>query len=268
MSIVERVRLTARGARYRWKLNAPEIAWMMRSIPRGGVAVDIGAHKGAYTHWMSRAVGKHGWVVSVEPQPALARALDESMRRCGRVCVRVLNAASERVGRATLHIPIDSSHGASLAAKDPARRVIEAEVELVTLPEIVDRFDLQRLDFVKIDAEGHELEIVRGALPALARFGPAMLIESEARAHSNGRSHLDELVSMLAPLGYEGRFSTGRFWLPVSDMDVNVHQSYGRGRFCNNIAFEIPRSLAAARQTTCKRFDGSLAACGRKLDCE
>jgi hypothetical protein len=56
----------------RYRLEKQEIKLVQRHLAPGDVAVDVGAHKGAYTWWMRRAVGESGRVYAFEPQPALA----------------------------------------------------------------------------------------------------------------------------------------------------------------------------------------------------
>jgi FkbM family methyltransferase len=79
---------------------------VQRHLTAGAVAVDVGAHKGAYTWWMRRAVGETGRVYAFEPQPGLAdelRALT-SGSRYGNVVVENLGLSSA-AGRLMLHVP-------------------------------------------------------------------------------------------------------------------------------------------------------------------
>ena len=240
MSLKLSTRLFARAARYRWKLNRPEIARMLLALPKGGVAIDIGAHKGAYTYWMGKRVGPSGRVIAVEPQERMARGLVASLGSVGLKHTSVIHAAASATpGQGTINVPLDSTHGASMGALDAKRAVEAVPVRLVTIDELAEAHAFDRLDFIKIDAEGHELPIVRGGLNTLARFRPALLIESEARAHEPGAlSHLEELNAMLEPLGYAGSFNDGKRWLGVEQMDADTHQNYGVGRFCNNMYYE------------------------------
>jgi FkbM family methyltransferase len=239
MSLTLASRLVARAARYRWKLNRPEIARMLGALPRGGAAIDIGAHKGAYSFWMGRRLGTRGRLIAVEPQERMVEGLVASLGSVGMTQATVVHAAaSAEPGRGTINIPRDSTHGASMGDLGDGREVDAVPVRLVSIDELVESFGLTRLDFVKIDAEGHELEIVRGGLASFERFRPGLLVESEARAHEPGAvSHLDTLRGMLEPLGYAGSFNDGSRWLSIDEMDPDRHQNYGVGRFCNNIYF-------------------------------
>ena len=211
---------------------------MLQSLPRGGCAIDIGAHKGAYTYWMAKRVGKSGRVLAVEPQPRVASALRDTLESSGLSQASVLHAAaSSHDGQGTINIPRDSTHGASLEPLGEEREIDPTPVDLRTIPSIMNALGWDRLDFVKIDAEGHELAIIGGSLEAFRRFRPAILVESEARTHEGDRSHIDALQNMLGPLGYRGQFHDGRRWRPLDELDVSIHQNYGVGRFCNNLFF-------------------------------
>ena len=64
-----------RAWRYRLVIEKHEIKFMLNHLGPGNTAVDIGAHKGAYTYWMSKYVGEKGKVFSFEPQPRLNKQL-------------------------------------------------------------------------------------------------------------------------------------------------------------------------------------------------
>jgi FkbM family methyltransferase len=243
------LRLFARAARYRWKLNVPEIAHMRSVLPRGGTVIDIGAHKGAYAFWMALTVGTKGSVLAVEPQAPVAAELARSLASWGLTQVHVIHAAaSDHTGHGTINIPDDSSHGASLNPLGPGRHVRPTPIRLETIDHLADQHNLKSMHFIKIDAEGHELPIVDGALDAIKRFRPHLLIEADARAHAHdggtGRTHLDALEQRLCPLGYHGAFHDRRAWRPLAEIDLSIHQAYGSPLYCPNILF-TPTPLPA-----------------------
>lgn len=78
-----RIRWLFRAWRYRYRLERREITLLLQQLRPGDWAVDVGAHKGAYTYWMQRAAGATGQVFALEPQPLLADAglgLDLTLR--------------------------------------------------------------------------------------------------------------------------------------------------------------------------------------------
>jgi hypothetical protein len=76
-------------------------------------------------------------------------------------------------------------------------------VPLETIDALVSRCGLQRLDVVKLDIEGSEVDALEGALTAIARFRPLVLLEvEEPRLASQGRTK-QELVQAVEAVGYE-----------------------------------------------------------------
>src|SRR3954464_15885806 len=110
-----RLKFTYRSYRYRFRVDPAEIRFMRRKLRRGQVAVDIGCHKGAYTYWMRRSVGRSGIVYAFEPQPqqvAYLRAAFSAMQYDNVELVPM--AVSDTCGLMPLHTPAESTHFASL----------------------------------------------------------------------------------------------------------------------------------------------------------
>jgi FkbM family methyltransferase len=153
----------------------PHLLGLARALVRpGAVAIDVGAHVGAWTMLLASLVGPTGRVIACEPfapSAARARAMVESVGFADRV--RVIDAAvGDRVGKARLYGTGDSM----------LRTLVEGdatdggEVSIVTL----DSLGIARADVIKIDTEGFELAVLRGASELLARCDPALIIELHA----------------------------------------------------------------------------------------
>jgi len=206
----------------------------------GGVCIDVGAHKGAYTYWMARRVGSRGTVFAIEPQNRLIGPLNAAF--AGMRQVRVVEAAaSDRSAESVLmSIRRDSTHGASLDGLE-GEGVDTASVRTVSLDDFLQSQAIGRLDFVKIDAEGHELRILAGAMRLLERFRPPVLAEIEARHHPGETDPVGRAVASLAPLDYRVEFYFGGAWRDVSQFDAARHQRYGHGKYVNNFLFVARR---------------------------
>jgi FkbM family methyltransferase len=235
------IRLVFRAWRYRYKLNRLEIERMLQLIPRGGVGVDIGAHKGAYTYWMARRVGRSGRVFAFEPQPRLAAPLARTFAamRLPQVSVIEMAASSSTADGVPMSVRRHSTHGAALDRFEGPDVDVVA-VKTISVDDFIAGQSPPRLDFIKIDAEGHELSILEGALEALRRFRPAVLAEIEVRHHpgaANGANPIEQVVHLLAGLGYQCEFPFNGSWHPVSAFDAATHQTYGQGEYANNFLF-------------------------------
>jgi FkbM family methyltransferase len=192
----------------------PEILGLSEVVGRGSVCVDVGAAAGLYTLVLSRLVGPSGRVHSVEPltfaHPGCARLL--RARAAGNVR-RHRVALGSAPGRALMSVPVGQHGlvtGRSFLAQAPSELGANAEfdghvdvpVEVKTLDSLCEQNGLGRLDFVKIDVEGAELQVLEGGEEAIAKWRPAILLEIEARHIARYGGAAAEIVTWLARRGY------------------------------------------------------------------
>lgn len=224
--MLDRVRFLYRAQRYKNSLDKAEIAYLCSTLKAGDTAIDIGAHKGAYSYWMARSVGKQGRCFAFEPQPELYDYLKKITRKMGLNQIKVeLTALSDKSGPAVLHLPDDhrTSPGASLEAKSTMLR--EIEVTTSTIDKYFREMEIApRL--IKIDVEGHELAVLKGGEEMLKNHRPAVMVECEER-HSSTQAVFDYLLN----LGFEGSFFFNGGRLALSKFDLTKHQSQKGDRF-------------------------------------
>jgi FkbM family methyltransferase len=209
-------RLTGAAARALYPRFEPELARLTEMVPGGGpraTAVDVGGWYGPWTH---RLAARARRVVTLEPVPHLARTLAAGAPANVRV---VQAAASDRPGPAPLWQPPHDTRGdrgvSSLVRRDGLHATTGQSVECVTLDELA----LEGVDFIKIDVDGAELAVLRGAEALLARDRPALFIELESRIQPIG-----PVVRHLRARGYEGWVLPGSDWLPLPSFDLAAHQ--------------------------------------------
>jgi FkbM family methyltransferase len=241
-------RFLYRAFKARYRDQRSEILTALSFLHPGDVAVDVGANKGAYLYWLRRAVGAGGKVFAYEPQPALARYLQSACRMMNWQNVFVRDCAlSNSPGIGKLNVPGGGeSPGASLECavlETAAGRSYECPVD--TLDHQLQ--EAGRITFLKVDVEGHELQVFQGAGEILTRHTPAILFECEAR-HLHKHTMRD-VFSWLRDLGYEGAFFSPKGLRPLAEFNPVVHQRQDAGRFwdapgyCNNFLF-TPRAHA------------------------
>jgi FkbM family methyltransferase len=186
----------------RLRLAAPiekEIELLPALVERGKIAIDIGAGKGLYVDHL-RGLGAN--VVAFEPYPQLAQELQRFYR--GSVNVQDV-ALSDRRGRAPLRL------------RDATRGVETVNVEVRTL----DEYDFRDVAFIKIDVDGHEEAVLKGAQRTLTTNRPSLLIEIEER-HNAGS--IERVAKMLAALGYREYFLSDDELHGYEDFDAARHQ--------------------------------------------
>ncbi len=147
----------------------------------GDTAVDIGAHLGRHTLPMARCVGPTGHVVAIEPLPVCR---EELLRRLVSDCpnlrfaVQILPLAlSDRAGAGSLIVAEDllAHSGLRQTTYPVPTRVSSVPVQLETLDELFAT--RSTLHYLKVDAEGAELEILRGGMGCLERLRPVISFE-------------------------------------------------------------------------------------------
>lgn len=213
--------LVFRALRARLRDEKIELALIRRHIRPADTVCDIGANKGSFVFWLSRWCRK-GHVFAFEPQPTFANLLRRLTRSLGLDNVKVeQKAVFSRAGQADLFVPEGQSPSASLVAKVAGTGRFETiSVPMVRLDDYFDQD--QRIALMKVDVEGAELEVFKGAERILREQSPLLIFECESR-HLQGVSMAD-VFAYLTALGYSGSFVDGNRLLPVSQFDPAVHQ--------------------------------------------
>lgn len=204
-------RLVAAAARAVYPRFEPELARLADLCPADcGTAVDVG---GWYGPWTRRLAGRARRVVTVEPVPHLARLLTSAAPANVEV---VQAAAADRPGIARLWLPPDDAGDrgvSSLVRRDIHGHALD--VRCVTL----DELGLKDVGFIKIDVDGSELGVLRGATGILARDRPALFVELESRIQPIG-----PVVTYLSLLGYDGWVLPRHNWVPLAAFPLEAHQ--------------------------------------------
>lgn len=231
--------LTARKMRHKLRgYPEPEMGLLGMLADPSRISLDIGAHSGLY----AEALIPHSKaVVAVEANPHLANDIRSLLGKR----VQVVSAAmSSKPGEAQLRVPTD---GSGLSTIDPDNPLVVADTELVTVEcKTLDDLAADPVGFVKIDVEGHELEVLRGGLKLLERDKPTLLIEAEERHRANA---VGSIRALLEPLGYRGLMLRDGRLVPIetfdpaldqaiseADIEILNHGAY-QGRYVNNFIF-------------------------------
>jgi FkbM family methyltransferase len=149
-----------------------EIAFVRRLLRPGMRAVDIGANYGTYTLAMAEAVGSEGKIWAYEPASGTARYLRQTIARNRLANVEPIQAAvSNRTGTARLQL--DEQVELNRLAADGKGE----DVSLTTLDAECRAHPFEHIDFIKIDAEGGELDIIRGGERFFAEQSPLVMFE-------------------------------------------------------------------------------------------
>jgi len=133
---------------------------------RGWIILDVGAHVGVFTLSVHKAVGQHGRVIAIEPSPENIRKLlmNIAINKCRNVTI-IPEAPSNTNGTAKLFL---GSEGAKDSLKVIGRDFVEVKVR--TLANLINLLGLRRVDLMKVDVEGAELDVLEGSAKALDKI--------------------------------------------------------------------------------------------------
>lgn len=171
----EVVRFPARWCRYyEVDYEAPTFDFLRTVCRPGQVVLDVGAHIGLFSVVIARSVGSAGRVFSFEPTPETRGVLESVVRLNGVqdvVAVRP-EAVAECTGFAEFHsVRVAGANSNSLVRTDRHESVMS--VPTTNIDDFVAGC-AERCDLVKIDAEGAELAVLRGAMHTLRTLRPSM----------------------------------------------------------------------------------------------
>ena len=170
-------------------------------VRAGDRCVDVGANVGVHTVRLARLVGRDGEVIAIEPDPDVVRRTRRNVVLNDLPNVRVISAAaSERPGELRLYRPSaqDTNRARASLMRHPYLTGATATVPVVTLDDVCDGAPVA---LIKIDVEGHEAAVVRGAADTISRHAPSIVFEYAPEL-------LDDVVAQtpfdwLAEHGYE-----------------------------------------------------------------
>lgn len=143
---------------------------------KGEVFLDVGSHMGKYCVATSKIVGDEGLVVAIEPLPANFLALQRNMKRNNLGNMVAFNLAAW-----AKHCRLKLFVGSNSATSNVNRHNYacgSVEVQAETMDELlINDLNLGRVDWIKIDVEGAEYEVLLGLEETLSRFKPKLIIE-------------------------------------------------------------------------------------------
>lgn len=210
-----------------------EIRGLRHLVHAGDVCVDVGAAAGLYTMVLAHLAGPSGQVHSVEPLPFanyyLARLVNTRQSPNVR---RHRVALGSQAGLDIMHVPL-GRHGfvtgrsfldRSAGGPDPNVEFVDqvaVAVTVDTLDAFCEREEIKRLQFVKIDVEGAELQVLEGGKEVIGDSRPTMLIEIEARHTARYERTPDEVTTWLFDRGYT--MHTWQYgWRPASSIETST----------------------------------------------
>jgi FkbM family methyltransferase len=182
---------------YKILLEAGPVAPLHRFVEPGTWTIDVGANIGMFTSRFSRWVEGAGRVIAIEPEAENFRSLQRRIAasRTGSRVTAIQAVAAEAPG--ILHLLVNPDHPG-----DHKLGIGGVPIVAVTIDALMAEHDNPKVSLMKIDVQGAEMHVLRGASETLERCHPALFIEVDDAGLRQQGSSAKELVDFLALRGY------------------------------------------------------------------
>lgn len=182
-----------------------ELSFASRYLQSGMTVLDVGAHHGLYTLLASKRVGTSGKVYAFEPSVRERKALRKHLflNRCKNVFVEDF-AAGNDAREAEFYVVSGIETGCN-SLRPPTLRdgtSYLTKVQMRRLDDWVREEKINRVDFIKLDVEGGELDALRGAGELLRRFQPVLLVEVQDIRTAPWNYPAADIIHELGAKGY------------------------------------------------------------------
>lgn len=171
-----------------------------KCLNEGSIVIDIGANVGALTLLMAQTAGS-GFIYAVEPGPPIHARLVDNLELNPEIAQRVK----------TFRIGLSDREDELFWAEDPANRGNAGllgedgiRVKVTTLDKLFENEALERLDFIKIDVEGMEYEVIKGGINTIRTYRPVIYYETLVEFKKiRGADYFDKIRDIFKGLDYE-----------------------------------------------------------------
>lgn len=187
-----------------------EINLVKKFIKSGTDSIDVGVYRGVYSYEMSKYSEK---VHSFEPNPIIFKYINKNLKKFIKNIHLYNFALSNQNKTINLKIPIRNSNSnkeifeeyyemgkATIHNENNFENYENFEIQTKKIDEL--NFD-NKISFIKIDVEGHELEVIEGAINTIKRDKPVLLVEIEKQYT---KKEVAESINFINSLGYKSYF--------------------------------------------------------------
>ena len=178
---------------------------------QGDTVVDIGAHIGKYSIIASKYVGQYGKVIAIEAHPGNLEVLNRNIKLNGLTNIIALNyAVYSKETKIKLYLPGEESHytiyNTVMSSRQNAREDKFVEVNANTLDNLLEQNGISHeVNWMKIDVEGAELEVLKGASKILSQ-SKNIAILLEVHNIENGKNLYEPIMDLLEKHNFKVEF--------------------------------------------------------------
>lgn len=162
-------------------------------IKEGDYVIDAGSFIGDHTIFYSMQVGETGKVFAFEPLKLAFQCLEYNMKDRKNVFIYNNFLSNQK----------DKIKGISINYQNPGASYISTGAQTISMT--IDELNLPQCNFIKIDVEGGEIDVLRGGKETIEKYSPIMLIEVNEGALNRNNATGKDLMNYVKSLGYSIR---------------------------------------------------------------
>lgn len=186
--------------------SEPELSVVEKLVYPGDSVIDVGANFGLYTRFLSEAVGENGNVYAFEPTFDMYRVLRNNAETLPLLNTQVFQmACSESVAELNFYIPRRPDGSLNYYEASVEKETITGDFTVCRVPSTsLDRFAaahvMGEVSFLKIDVEGHEIAVLKGAREILTEQRPKIFLEVNESLTDGG--HGSQVRALIESFNY------------------------------------------------------------------
>jgi FkbM family methyltransferase len=215
-------------------------AALRRLVRPGSLVLDIGANIGAHTLSLAQSVGPAGRVLAFEPTDYAFRKLSRNLELNPELAQRVtahhcfLTAADASPVPSGIYSSWPLAKEAGLHAKHLGREMRTEAARARSVDSVLSEYPARTVQLVKLDVDGFECDVLRGASRMLSTMRPVFVMELAPYVLVERGASLEEMLSFFVPNGYS--FFDERTDRPLPSTAPGLLEMIGDGEGINVIA--------------------------------
>jgi len=181
-------------------IHEPDILKIIKdNVNEGDAVVDVGANIGQHTLFLAKFVGDSGFVYAFEPLLSNTNSIQKSLtlNNINNVKVETM-AVGEEDRNVKIYVPVTANDRSSRELVG----VVSDQYEEVGMVSLDNYFKNKKIDFIKIDTEGFESEVLAGAKEIISRYMPTILLEYAPKFYKKRNIDGNDLLNNLIMQNY------------------------------------------------------------------
>lgn len=177
-----------------------------KNLFKGDTFIDIGANQGEYTLWAARKIGQKGLILAYEPSDEIFDQLENNIKLNEQISPTVhlrKVGLSDKAETLKLYTKKGPNEGVNTLFPSKDHELEIGEIELTTLDLEMENYSVSKISLVKIDVEGAELNVLKGAKNTLIHYSPKLLVEINRQSCLSAGYDPIEIINFLEKINYK-----------------------------------------------------------------